>query len=104
MLAVAFDGRLGEIMLLEPNHLGDFLAGVFGPIAIVWLILGFFQQARELRLNSRALKEQDKSLKMAGEEHRELLRVMKEQLEATREQVRLERERAAAGESSAARR
>lgn len=27
---------------LELNELGDFCAGVFGPLAIFWLILGFF--------------------------------------------------------------
>lgn len=103
-LAAAFGGRFGEILSLQPNHLGDFLAGVFGPIAIVWLILGFFQQAMELRQNSTALRNQAKELRMATEEHSELLRVMKEQLEATRAQVALERERAAAHESSSARR
>ncbi|AEA70228.1 Hypothetical protein, putative membrane protein [Pseudomonas brassicacearum subsp. brassicacearum NFM421] len=35
---------------LELNALGDFLAGAFGPIAFLWLVLGFLQQGRELRL------------------------------------------------------
>jgi hypothetical protein len=36
-----FDGRLVEIMLMEPNEIGDLLAGIFGPLAILWLILVF---------------------------------------------------------------
>jgi hypothetical protein len=96
VLAMLFSGRVGEITSLQPNHLGDFLAGVFGPIAILWLILGFFQQGMELRQNSQALKLQAEELKSSTREQRELLRVMRGQLEATRAQVNVERERAAA--------
>lgn len=45
------------------NEIGDFLAGVFGPIAILWLILGFFQQGQELRQNNKALHMQAAELK-----------------------------------------
>ena len=31
------------------NEWGDFLAGVFGPLALLWLVLGYFIQAKELR-------------------------------------------------------
>jgi hypothetical protein len=96
VLAMLFSGRVGEITSLQPNHLGDFLAGVFGPIAILWLILGFFQQGMELRQNSQALKLQAEELKSSTREQHELLRVMRGQLEATRAQVNVERERAAA--------
>ena len=44
LLWFVFDGRLIEILLMEPNEIGDLLAGIFGPLAILWLILGFFQQ------------------------------------------------------------
>ncbi|WP_055134554.1 hypothetical protein [Pseudomonas mediterranea] len=47
---------------LELNALGDFLAGAFGPIAFLWLVLGFLQQGRELRLQveelSRSVQQQ----------------------------------------------
>ena len=94
-LAALFGERVDELTSLEPNHLGDFLAGVFGPIAILWLILGFFQQGIELRQNSRALKLQAEELKSSTKEQRELLRVMRSLLEATRAQVTLESERTA---------
>ena len=87
LLAWAFGGRLEELRSLEPNHLGDFLAGAFGPLAILWLILGFFQQGVELRENSRALDLQAEELKNATREQRELLQILRGQLEATRAEV-----------------
>ncbi len=89
LLAWAFGGRLEELRSLEPNHLADFLAGAFGPLAILWLILGFFQQGVELRENSRALDLQAAELKSATREQRELLQFLRGQLEATRAEVAL---------------
>lgn len=43
---------------LKPNELGDFLAGLFAPLAFLWLVLGFLIQASELRLSRRDLHEQ----------------------------------------------
>lgn len=40
---------------LELNELGDFLAGAFGPIAFLWLVLGYIQQGAELRQGTEAL-------------------------------------------------
>ena len=45
------------------NELGDFLAGVFGPVAIFWLVLGFFQQSVELRTSTAALRLQAEELR-----------------------------------------
>lgn len=39
---------LGQMTL---NEWGDFLAGFVAPVAFFWLILGYFQQGEELRLN-----------------------------------------------------
>ncbi|VVO40217.1 hypothetical protein PS712_05781 [Pseudomonas fluorescens] len=47
-----------SFLALELNSLGDFLAGAFGPIAFLWLVLGFLQQGRELRLTTEALNHQ----------------------------------------------
>lgn len=51
---------------LELNELGDFLAGAFGPLAIFWLVLGFFQQSKELRNNVNALHLQSTELEKAA--------------------------------------
>jgi hypothetical protein len=88
-----FDGRLIEIMMMEPNEIGDLLAGIFGPLAILWLILGFFQQGIELRQNTRALELQALELKNSVEQQRELVDVSKRQFEAHIESMRLDLER-----------
>lgn len=45
------------------NSLGDFLAGVFAPVAFLWLILGYVQQGEALRKQSDALEFQIKEFK-----------------------------------------
>jgi hypothetical protein len=55
--------RLGTLQTMELNAVGDFLAGAFGPLAILWLVLGFFQQGIELRQGTAALNLQAKELK-----------------------------------------
>lgn len=44
------------------NELGDFLAGVFAPVAFVWLILGYIQQGKQLEQNSTAINQQAQAL------------------------------------------
>lgn len=56
-----------SLLQLDLNNLGDFLAGVFGPIAILWLVLGFFQQGKELKQNTAALELQAEELKKSVE-------------------------------------
>ena len=42
-LPVATYFGIVELHELRLNELGDFLAGAFGPLALFWLVLGFFQ-------------------------------------------------------------
>lgn len=78
---------------LKLNEIGDFLAGAFGPLAILWLILGFFQQGIELRQNSQALLLQAEELRKSGEHQQVLAEVAREDLKATLEQMRLTHQR-----------
>ena len=55
---------------LELNELGDFLGGVSSPLAFLWLVLGFFQQGREIRLSSKALHLQAREMRAEREELR----------------------------------
>ncbi|QDP19492.1 hypothetical protein [Sphingomonas xanthus] len=48
---------------LPLNELGDFLGGVASPLAFLWLVLGYFQQGREIRLSSKALQLQAKEMR-----------------------------------------
>lgn len=52
--ALAFENKIFDLSLSEA---GDFWAGVAAPPAFLWLILGFYQQGRELQLQVRELRE-----------------------------------------------
>ena len=51
------------IETLTLNEWGDFFAGAVAPLAFFWLVLGYFQQGEELRLNTEALVAQQAELK-----------------------------------------
>jgi hypothetical protein len=86
-------------MLMKPNEIGDLLAGAFGPLAILWLILGFFQQGVELRQNTRTLQLQEEALRAqvselnaSVEQQRQLVEISRKQMEAELEALRVENE------------
>lgn len=86
------NNRLAEIKQLELNNLGDFLAGAFGPLAILWLILGFFQQGYELRQNNEALKLQAEELRNSVNQQKEMVGIAGRQLDAELQKMIFERE------------
>lgn len=57
-----------HLMMMKPNEFGDFMAGAFGPLALFWLVCGYFQQGAELRQNTDALKLQSEALERQVEE------------------------------------
>ncbi|AUG08902.1 hypothetical protein CXQ82_20810 [Pseudomonas sp. S09G 359] len=64
---------------LTLNEIGDFLAGAFGPIAFLWLVLGYIQQGRELKISSDALVQQAAELKNSVQQQADLVAVSREQ-------------------------
>jgi hypothetical protein len=86
-------GRLSTLQAMPLNEVGDFLAGVFGPLTVYWLVLGFFQQGIELRLNTNALELQAKELQHSVEQQRELVDVAKKQFQADLQSLNFERQR-----------
>jgi len=59
---------------MELNEWGDFLAGVFSPIAFLWLVLGYMQQGEELKQNTEALKlQKDELNNLAISTHEQLI-------------------------------
>lgn len=74
-------GRLPQLFDMELNAVGDFLAGAFGPLAILWLVLGFFQQGIELRQNSEALYLQAKELQNSVTQQADLASTAKAQFD-----------------------
>lgn len=83
VLAAATENRWGQFESMGLNELGDFLAGAFGPIATFWLILGFFQQGEELRLQVKELnnsvKQYERLADIAQREHEATIAAYKEQ-------------------------
>lgn len=61
------------------NELGDFLAGIFAPVAFLWLILGYVQQGKQLEQNSRAIKLQAEALNLQIEEFRKIVALQEKQ-------------------------
>lgn len=82
-----FGAQISQIKTLQPNELGDFFAGVFGPVALFWVVLGFFQQGVELRHSVETLKLQAEELKNSVEQQRELVKVSRDQIEFDRQAI-----------------
>lgn len=80
------------VLALRPNELGDFLAGVFAPLAFLWLVLGFIQQGHELRHSAEALWLQGMELQNSVEQQRQLVEVTREQLAFEGEMLREQRD------------
>ncbi|MCI1022139.1 hypothetical protein HWD96_07835 [Pseudomonas putida] len=75
-------GRVDTLLTMPLNEVGDFLAGAFGPLAILWLVLGFLQQGEELRQNTKAVEFQGDEIKLS----REALLMQAEELKNSVEQ------------------
>ena len=43
--------RQGDIPGMKLNAWGDFLAGIAAPLALLWVVVGYYQQGEELRLS-----------------------------------------------------
>lgn len=57
---------------LEPNAMGDMLAGFAAPLAFLWLVVGYFQQGEELELQRDELAlQREATQKIAAETRRQ---------------------------------
>lgn len=79
-----------ELKTMPLNEFGDFFAGVFGPLMLFWLILGYIQQQKELRQNTKALELQADELRKSVEQHKELVAATKEQVQADLKALEIE--------------
>ena len=87
------DGRISQLWSMPLNEVGDFLAGVFGPLAIFWLILGFLQQGKELQQSTKALEMQAKELNNSVQQQKELVEVTRQQVDAELAALHYERQK-----------
>jgi hypothetical protein len=81
--------RSADVAKLDLNALGDFVAGAVGPMAFLWLVLGYLQQGDELQQNTEALRMQAQELEKSVEHQEQLVAITREQFEeAKRESAR----------------
>ena len=78
---VIMGAKFDELICLKLNELGDLAAGAFGPLAFLWLVLGYIQQGRELKLSSEALHMQAEELKRSVEQQCEMVAAQKVSLQ-----------------------
>ena len=71
------------------NELGDFLAGIFAPVAFFWLILGYVQQGKQLDQNTKALEQQERALQLQIDEMRESVKQQGKLAELRSEQIKM---------------
>lgn len=79
---------------LALNEKGDFLAGIFSPLAFTWLVYGYLQQGSELKQNNQAIRLQAEELKNSVEQQKELVKANNIEIELIKErenrQIKLE--------------
>ncbi|MDC4735092.1 hypothetical protein [Acinetobacter pittii] len=59
-----FNIDLAKLRALDPNALGDFLAGSFAPLGFILLILGYTQNTQALKFQGEELKASTEALKL----------------------------------------
>ena len=90
-IAIVLHLKAGDIPGMTLNAWGDFLAGVSAPLALLWLVIGYFQHGEELRLNTRALEAQQEELRRQVNETATLAKSAERQARAAESLERLRR-------------
>lgn len=80
IVVFVFIGVNGLTVMKSWNEFGDFLAGLFSPVAFLWLVLGYLQQQKELQQNTEALRLQAEELKNSVDQYKQMVSIAKEQL------------------------
>jgi hypothetical protein len=85
--------NINTALELSLNEWGDFLAGGFAPLAFMWLVIGYFQQGKELKLNRETLSLQVQELRNSVEHQREMAVAAREDIELARSESEEKRAR-----------
>ena len=93
MLVVYVVSNFDKVTNLDPNEFGDFLAGAFGPVALFWLVIGYFQQGEELQQNTEALRLQHEELVRSVAEQKLLVAEQQAQTAIAKTQLEEQRRR-----------
>lgn len=78
----------GKIAKLEPNAVGDLLAGAFAPLAFAWLVVAVFLQRSELQAQRKELKQNREALMLQAKELHNSVAQQKALVEATTEEFK----------------
>lgn len=70
---------------LDLNELGDFLAGAGGPIVLLWIVIGYFQQSAALRLQQEELRKQVEETKNLVAQSVRQVDLMSEEIEIAKQ-------------------
>jgi hypothetical protein len=73
-----------------PSAWVEFLAGVFVPIAFLWLVLGYLRQSEELARTTAALRAQEEQLRVQVQQANALLREYARQVEISAKLAQLQ--------------
>lgn len=85
LLAWLVVSRWDTVRLMPLNEIGDTLAGVFSPLAFLWLVIGYFQQKEELAQNTQALLLQAQELGNSVARQAELVKLTEQQISEDRQ-------------------
>lgn len=51
-----------QFAALKPNEYGDFFAGLFAPLAFLWLVVGHFQHGKEIKNQAEEIAKQQQAI------------------------------------------
>lgn len=74
---------------LKLNEKGDLLAGIFSPLAFLWLVYGYLQQGQELKLNTQALTIQAEELAISNTSLKKQVEEMEKSVKAQQDMFEL---------------
>ena len=85
----------GDLLYLLPHELGAFLAGIFAPLAFVWLAVAYLTRTDELRETTQALRHELSLLTYPPDEAEEKVNAITEALHRQAQELANVSERAA---------
>ena len=72
--------KRGDVPAMSLNEWGDYIAGAAAPLALFWLVIGYYQHGEELRLNTKALEAQQRELHQQARETAQLVTAARREL------------------------
>jgi len=87
--ALVYGGSGKWVVDKELNSLGDFLAGLFAPVAFLWLIVTVFLQKQELSLTRNEMIEQRKATQKQANEAEAHKKFIEQQTNIMKQQAEL---------------